>query len=338
MLEAKNILENEGSKLVRELKENKSSRYLSWKYCYNEFQTSIEELRHGKEIEDLDQKRISYLALHLAFYLASWGMYRGSSFLLQYDYKIHIDTVKKILNKDYTNIWNIQIENLNDSKYRDRIKESLFKLKDELIKIYQSKKVKMTNMYTDDKENDNINITDTLVTKILLGTIGCIPAYDRFVVSALKRLGIKHTKFSKDSFEEICNLCYDNQDVLKKLKNEKDLTNYPIMKILDMCLWKYGLDLENTLILISEDKGYKEKIEKEIGDLINDTKNKYQEKLNKNLEHKLSRLNNIIIEEQNNFDNIRGVNCFLIVTNRKDRKNMCELGEVKKYLKNKLKI
>jgi hypothetical protein len=43
------------------------SRYNSWKYCYEVF---------GDKTKHRD---IDYLALHLGFYLASWGMYRGSA-------------------------------------------------------------------------------------------------------------------------------------------------------------------------------------------------------------------------------------------------------------------
>lgn len=41
------------------------------------------------------------MSLQLAFYLASWGMYRGSSFLLQKDYRVHIPVVKELLQKKY---------------------------------------------------------------------------------------------------------------------------------------------------------------------------------------------------------------------------------------------
>lgn len=34
-------------------------------------------------------KDLELLSLHLGFYLASWGMYRGSSGLLQKDFLIH---------------------------------------------------------------------------------------------------------------------------------------------------------------------------------------------------------------------------------------------------------
>lgn len=67
-------------------------RYLSWEHCYKVFL----ENRDAN-----DEQAINHLALHLAFYLASWGMYRGSSFLLQKDYKVHIPVVKIIQQKNF---------------------------------------------------------------------------------------------------------------------------------------------------------------------------------------------------------------------------------------------
>lgn len=55
-------------------------RYRSWELCYNYFhQNTIDAVA-------LDRDRA---ALELGFYLASWGMYRGSSFLLQHAYTVH---------------------------------------------------------------------------------------------------------------------------------------------------------------------------------------------------------------------------------------------------------
>ena len=45
----------------------------------------------------LTEEKIDFLSLHLGFYLASWGMMRGSTELLDKDYKIHIPAVKVIL-------------------------------------------------------------------------------------------------------------------------------------------------------------------------------------------------------------------------------------------------
>lgn len=49
-----------------------NERYTSFDYCYNYFLTT----------NDLE-KDIERSCLTLGFYLASWGMFRGSSFLLQ---------------------------------------------------------------------------------------------------------------------------------------------------------------------------------------------------------------------------------------------------------------
>ena len=62
-------------------------RYRSWEHCYYIFNRARNNNARNNETY------IDYLSLHLAFYLASWGMYRGSSFLLQRDYKVHIGAV-----------------------------------------------------------------------------------------------------------------------------------------------------------------------------------------------------------------------------------------------------
>ncbi len=56
-------------------------RFKSWEHCYKAF---------------LRENNPDTLALNLAFYLASWGMYRGSSGLLWKDYKIHIPAIEII--------------------------------------------------------------------------------------------------------------------------------------------------------------------------------------------------------------------------------------------------
>jgi hypothetical protein len=60
-------------------------RFNSWKHCYDYFSKTTK----GKD-EDL-------ASLNLAFYLASWGMYRGSTFLLQRDYQFLTPAVQIII-------------------------------------------------------------------------------------------------------------------------------------------------------------------------------------------------------------------------------------------------
>jgi len=58
-------------------------RYKSWEHCYTYF------IQHKTVIDTA--------CLQMAFYLASWGMYRGSSFLLWKDYLIHKEVVEHLL-------------------------------------------------------------------------------------------------------------------------------------------------------------------------------------------------------------------------------------------------
>ena len=85
---------NQGLKFYNKLREDENGRYKSWEYCYKVF--------HDAHISsNIDDNYIDYLSLHLSFYLASWGMYRGSSFLLQKDYKVHKPVITEILKEDY---------------------------------------------------------------------------------------------------------------------------------------------------------------------------------------------------------------------------------------------
>lgn len=79
------------TEFYNDLKGDENGRYRSWEHCYSHFIKA----RGSQEID------YDYLSLQLAFYLASWGMYRGSSFLLQKDYKVHIPVVKELLSEKY---------------------------------------------------------------------------------------------------------------------------------------------------------------------------------------------------------------------------------------------
>ena len=70
-------------KYLSNMVQDSNHRFKSWEYCYTAF-------------GNLDS--VDYLSLHLAFYLASWGMYRGSCGIFWKDYKIHIKTIDTIRN------------------------------------------------------------------------------------------------------------------------------------------------------------------------------------------------------------------------------------------------
>ena len=72
-------------------------RYRSWEHCYSYFR----RVRPDGLAADRD-----HAALQLAFYLASWGMYRGSSFLLQYAYTVHHCVIDLVAETRFDDLWN----------------------------------------------------------------------------------------------------------------------------------------------------------------------------------------------------------------------------------------
>ena len=199
-----------------ELQNDKNGRFRSWEHCYKRF---YDVIKNDKKDVDVD-----YLSLHLAFYLASWGMYRGSSFLLQKDYKVHTDVVKEILKPEYDDLLGMKCG----------------KVEENWGKIENLKKA-INDIYV---EKCNRTPTDTLVTKILMGTLGCVPAYDRFFVAGIKELNIAKGKFDGESLKNLADFYVKNIDKFENLNFQIDeIIPYPQMKILDMGFWKIGFDI-----------------------------------------------------------------------------------------------
>lgn len=207
-----------------------NARYRSWEYCYRQFYKS--------RLGCVDENTIDFLCLHLSFYLASWGMYRGSSFLLQKDYKIHRKAVLELMNKDYNPLVDISCTGLSN---------------DENKKLLQNLTIKLQDIYTnirDDVKGTNIQnaVSDTLVTKILLGTLGCVPAYDRYFVGGIKKYKIASGTFNFKSLDNLIEF-YKKHELIFEEKRQSmridDEIQYPQMKLIDMAFWQIGYNREN---------------------------------------------------------------------------------------------
>ncbi len=235
------------NKFKREIDSNANSRYLSWEYCYGKFHEAFDKLNELNEDDYLN------LSLHLAFYLASWGMYRGSSFLLQFDYKVHLQTVKLILNDKYKPLIGYCWDK-GDKNYSSNL-DLLFGSEgnEGLINSIKKEYERFRREARNEDESTNQAISDILVTKILLGTLGCVPAYDEMLKGALKfgkeECGEKELvqRFGKNSFEALVDFYSKNKKKIRKKMETltlKDLPSieYPQMKLLDMGLWKLGLE------------------------------------------------------------------------------------------------
>jgi hypothetical protein len=213
-------------KFHKKLINDEHHRYKSWEHCYKHFQNC------GPA--NINQNIAS---LHLAFYLASWGMYRGSSFLLQKDYLVHHGVVSQLFNPRYESLWKLDLADKdNDDQYICLIKE----LADKMKAIYRN------TIKEVDGKTKPVNPTDTLITKILLGTMGCSPACDRYFIDGYKDKGLKYTRFNKEFLAGVINFYRDHEtdfrDVQRDIERQSKI-QYPIMKLLDMYFWNIGFCL-----------------------------------------------------------------------------------------------
>lgn len=174
-------------------------REKSWNYCYEVFETINEP-----------NPDIDYLCLHLAFYLASWGMYRGSTFLFRNDYKVHEKVVREI----------IKYKELRGQIPTEENIDSIIKLINFIKTAY----------------GERNHPTRTLITKIILGTLACVPAYDTYVVKTIKKYKLI-SELSANSLLSLGKLYKDNEKTI----NTKN-TKYPPMKFLDMAFFRESYD------------------------------------------------------------------------------------------------
>ncbi|MFD3156673.1 hypothetical protein ACFIJ5_07395 [Haloimpatiens sp. FM7330] len=208
------------------ISKDKNGRYKSWEHCFKYFN---ENKNKGG-----DENIVEVLCLHLAFYLASWGMYRGSSFLLQKDYKVHHEAVLEILKEKYKPLWNIKCSDLID---RENL-ELIFEAKKELKDIYINNRKNI---------DDHKEVSDILITKILMGTFGCVPAYDRFFVKGIKTYKVAGSIFNEKSIDNLAKFYIANYEQFEKCRQEisRNGVEYSQMKLLDMCFWQIGYDKSN---------------------------------------------------------------------------------------------
>ena len=203
---------------------NENGRSRSWEHCYRVF----------RDARTAPSPDYDYLSLHLAFYLASWGMYRGSSFLLQKDYKVHKPIVEKVLKPEYDCLFGIACADVRN----DDVREQLKKLSDDIADDFRPIRNEVAGRVV------RSQVSPILITKILLGTLGCVPAYDTFFEKGVRHLGLKEKNYNEDSLLELAAFYEAHNDRLEEARRGMrvgDLT-YPQMKLLDMGLWQVGFE------------------------------------------------------------------------------------------------
>jgi hypothetical protein len=146
-----------------------NERYASFDYCFNYFQS----FRDSGNVSVLaNSANIQLSCLHLGFYLASWGMFRGSAELLQKSARCLIPVIEAVARTD-ASFWEIDADCYTEPNIQ-RLLAVAGTIRDALP-----------------------GMSPTLLTKIMLGVFGSVPAFDTNFRAACKGEGIVQTFGSK---------------------------------------------------------------------------------------------------------------------------------------------
>jgi hypothetical protein len=197
-------------------------RYRSWEHCFRYFQ----KIPPRAIAADRD-----HAALQLGFYLASWGMYRGSSFLLQHTYKVHLAVIDQLVAPQFSVLWEQEFgAKDDDSQLVPTILELIHAIRE---------------AYRPFASSTASEASDTLVTKIILGTLGTLPACDRYFIEGFKGAGLKYSYLNERFIKRVLQFCRENLHDLRGEQTRIERTcgiSYPLMKLLDMYFWQIGYE------------------------------------------------------------------------------------------------
>ena len=225
-MEAVDELINAAQTFYDDARANENGRSRSWEHCYRVFRDARTD-----PSPDYD-----YLSLHLAFYLASWGMYRGSSFLLQKDYKVLTPIVEEILKPEYDCLFGLACADVRN----DDVQTQLTNVYNDIANDFGPVRNQVAGREVPSP------VSPVLITKILMGTLGCVPAYDRFFGIGAKYLGLEKDTYQEKSLRELVDFYEAHNDRLEEARRgmQTDDLTYPQMKLLDMGFWQIGFEKE----------------------------------------------------------------------------------------------
>ena len=189
-------------------------RFSSFDYCYNHFYSFY----HDNRVSELaDDRNLQMSCLQLGFYLASWGMLRGSSFLIEKSVKHYGNVISAISEMDPI-LWEIDVDSYSEENI-----DLLMDCKTRII---------------DALGRDNAKTLDTLVSKIMLGVFANVPAFDANFCGSMHM-----HKLNQDSLREIKKFYNDHEESFDSVNTiytydfsggETDII-YTKAKLVDMC-------------------------------------------------------------------------------------------------------
>lgn len=192
----------------------------TWKQCHSAFSTL---LRNNYQAEALAQQLMSYLE--------SPQVRMGCNMVLVANLNLHIKAVAIIA--EYPQLYCTYSKQCD---IPDHERAEIF----ELFKRLKRNYAKVKDPAAGRKHATRIIVTDTFITKIMLGALGCIPAFDSVVHYTLTNCykGKIQNTLTRDCFTEIIEkFFYDNEEFkIFMEENCNEYTGYTPMKALDLFL------------------------------------------------------------------------------------------------------
>jgi hypothetical protein len=194
-------------------------RYSSYDYCFNYFSAVHESDESALRFTN---GQMEIACLQLGFYLASWGMYRGSGQLIRHSARRLATTVETILMAP-DEIWTIDADG-----YSIENRDTILQVAEDLRRTLPSP------------------ASDTLVTKIMLGVFGCVPALDSYFV---RGFGLSSNRpLRASTLEAIADYAASRAASLSDQRiytidfasGAETLRRYPVAKIIDMVFFVEG--------------------------------------------------------------------------------------------------
>jgi hypothetical protein len=206
-------------------------RYESFDFCYSHF------LRFTDKHEMASEENLENSCLNLAWYLASWGMLRGSSFLLSKSLRFYAPIIKLVAQAS-ADLWQIDVDRYTATNQK------------QLVEMYN----KIWNLYPGKRKL-------TLTTKIMLGVFGNAPAMDRYVTATFKeiypvngfcsfRKSLPYFKEFYESHKEVIDKNYLCIKCLQFKDGRQSPIPYPKIKLIDMIMFQYALSVNSKKVKI----------------------------------------------------------------------------------------
>jgi len=193
-----------------------TARYASFDYCFNYFQ----DARDAQETAGLaTDDRLELSCLHLGFYLASWGMMRGSGGLHGRSVQEFVPVVQAIADEPAAT-WGLDVPGYSEAGIA-----TVLALGEHIRTAY------------------TFAASPVLVTKTMLGVFGCIPAFDRFF-----RLGFGRAALDRATLTKISDFYRANKSALHAVPvctldfatGQDTPRRYTQAKIIDMIFFQEG--------------------------------------------------------------------------------------------------